>query len=226
MKRCLFALLLASLALTTASPAAAELAEARIFIEFNDTAQDVGVHMFLDGQWRSIRISDPRGRVIFEVEGLNALGAIGLSELFVEGEEPSLAELSLEELFSLFPAGLYTFSGVSEDGQRIESKARFSHRIPEGVEIVSPQEGVPQDRDATIIDWEAPTGPAGVQIAGYEVIVEGHGVQMSAKVPAWLTRFRVPPELLRSGRDYRFEVIAIEKNGNQTVFEGDLATAE
>lgn len=218
-------LVIASLALLAAPLPAATLEEAKIFIEFNDTDQDVGVHIFLDGEWKSIRITDPRGRVIFDVAGINALGEIGLSELFVEGEEPSLDELPLAELFELFPEGLYTFEGRSEDGERVQSKARFSHRIPGVARILTPQEGVPQDRNNTVIDWEPVTSPAGVQIAGYEVIVEGPGVEMSIKVPAWLTQLRVPPEILRPGREYGFEVLTIEKNGNQTIFEGEFETA-
>jgi hypothetical protein len=220
-------LVIASFALLATPLAAATLEEAKIFIEFNDTDQDVGVHIFLDGEWKSIRISDPRGRVIFNVAGVNALGEIGLSELFVEGEEPSLDELPLAELFALFPEGLYTFEGRSEEGERVRAKARFSHRIPGAPHILTPQEGVPQHRTNTVIDWEPVTSPAGVQIAGYEVIVSGDGItEMSIKVPAWLTRLRVPPEILRPGKEYGFEVLAIEKNGNQTIFEGSFETAD
>ncbi len=220
-------LVLASLALLATPLAAATLAEAKIFIEFNDTDQDVGIHIFLDGEWESIRITDPRGQVIFNVAGANDLGDIGLSELFVEGEEPSLDELPLSELFARFPEGLYTFEGKSEDGGKVRSKARFSHRIPGAPHVLTPQEGVPQDRANTVIDWEPVTSPAGVEIAGYEVIVGGEGiVEMSIKVPAWLTRLRVPSEILRPGREYDFEVLAIEKNGNQTIFEGSFETGD
>jgi hypothetical protein len=216
----------AALALLSVPTRGATLAEARIFIELNDSAQDVGVHMFFDGQWQSMRVLDPAGRVIFDVAGHNALGDIGLSELFVEGEEPSLEELPLAELFARFPEGLYTFDGRGEDGERIRTKARFSHRIPGAPDVVSPQEGIPQDRLNTVIDWDPVTTPAGVQIAGYEVIVEGDGVKSSIKVPAWLTRLKVPPEILRAGRAYKFEVISIEANHNQTIFEGEFETAE
>ncbi len=220
-------LFIASFALLATPLAAATLEEAKIFIEFNDTDQDVGVHIFLDGEWESIRITDPQGRVIFNVAGVNALGEIGLSELFVEGEEPSLDELPLAELFALFPEGLYTFEGRSEDGERVRAKARFSHRIPGAPNILTPQEGVPQDRTNTVINWEPVTSPAGVEIAGYEVIVSGDGIaEMSIKVPAWLTHLRVPPEILRPGREYGFEVLTIEKNGNQTIFEGSFETAD
>ena len=35
----------------------------------------------------------------------------------------------------------------------------------------------------------------------------------------------VPPEFLKAGRTYLYEVLAIEKSGNQTITEGDFETS-
>src|SRR5262245_2274981 len=80
------------------APAAKEIAleQAKIIFEFNQTDNDLGVQVFLDGEsWKSMKITSPTGQVIFEVAGKGNLGKIGLSELFFEGDEPSLDEVPL-----------------------------------------------------------------------------------------------------------------------------------
>src|SRR5262245_32426196 len=57
--------------------------EARIFIEYNSTDNDLGFHVKLDAEnWKTVTILNPAGNVIFEVAGKGAFGALGLSELF------------------------------------------------------------------------------------------------------------------------------------------------
>jgi hypothetical protein len=71
---------------------------ARVFFEFNSSANDLGVHVFLDGEdWKRLRIVNPNGRTIFEVEGKGPYRELGLTELFFEGAEPNLADVPLEE---------------------------------------------------------------------------------------------------------------------------------
>src|SRR5687767_5786963 len=73
---------------------AIEFDEADIFYELNATDGDVGVHVSLDAEsWRELRIESPRGQEIIEVEPQGSLQRIGLTELFFEGEEPSLEEV-------------------------------------------------------------------------------------------------------------------------------------
>jgi hypothetical protein len=210
----------ASLLLGTSSLRAATLAELRIFIEFNETGQDVGVHTSLDGEWRVLKIFDPRGREIFHVQGTGNLGGIGLSELFVEGEEPSLADLPLDEFFELFPEGVYTVIGKTPDGAKIRSQVTFSHLIPGAPLVTSPTSGAPLDPAHVVISWQPVTTPAGVVIAGYEVIVDSS----SMKVSAATTSITAPREVLHPGSEHNFEVIAIADNHNQTIIEGTFTT--
>jgi len=210
----------ASLLLGASSLEAATLKELRIFIEFNDTGQDVGVHTFLDGEWRLLKIYDPRGRQIFNVQGTGNLGGIGLSELFVEGEEPSLADLPLDEFFELFPEGTYTVIGKDPDGAKIRNEVHFSHLIPGAAHVTSPNPAAPVDRAHMVVSWQPVTTPAGVVIAGYEVIVDSS----SMKVSAGTTSIAVPPEVIQAGTEHKFEVITIADNHNQTIVEGAFNT--
>jgi hypothetical protein len=60
----------------------------------------------------------------------------------------------------------------------------------------------------------------------HEVIVEGGDLNFDVVIPAAAgTMVTVPPEVLEPGADYLFEVLAIEKGGNQTITEGCFATA-
>lgn len=78
-----------------------------------------------------------------------------------------------------------------------------------------------------MIDWDAVVEPAGIQIDGYQVIVELEEPLriFSVDLPASVTAVTVPAEFLEPGTDYKFEVLAITESGNQTITESTFATA-
>ena len=81
---------------------------AKIYWEYNASANDLGVHVSLDAEdWRRLRILKPNNRSIFEVEGRGAYHELGMTELFFEGAEPSLDEFPLAGLLARFPEGEY-----------------------------------------------------------------------------------------------------------------------
>jgi hypothetical protein len=203
------------------------LSAAKIIIELNDTAQDVGVQVFLDGEpWRTMKIFDPRGRKLFEVSGHGSVGALGMTELFFESNEPELAELPLDDLFELFPAGQYIFIGETIEGDKISGRAKFTHAIPAGPVVVSPLAGDIEDPGHTVIDWLPVADPAGSHIVEYQIIVERLNPLrvFTVNVLADTTSIQVPPEFMEAGTDYIFEVLAIEAGGNQTITEGSFST--
>jgi hypothetical protein len=82
-----------------------------------------------------------------------------------------------------------------------------------------------------VIEWLAvttafPGGELGV-IVSYEIIVERlkDGRKFSITVPATDTFVTVPPEFIQPNTEYKFEVLAIEKGGNQTITESSFKTA-
>ena len=208
-----------------------QFADARMIIEFNDTDQDVGIQVFLDGEeWRRLRVFDTHDRMILDIEATRSLRLQGLTELFFESSEPSLDELSLEDFLARFPEGTYDFEGVTIDGEEIEGEAVFTHAIPDGPVIVSPAENSVKNPANTVVDWNPVPNPPGSTIVAYQVIVTQliHVLPkrtFSVHVPASVTSVRVPAEFMRPNAAYEFEVLAIEAGGNQTITASFFSTS-
>ncbi len=194
---------------------------AKIYWEYNASANDLGVHVSLDAEdWKRLRILNPRGRSLFEVEGRGPYRELGMTELFFEGAEPSLDEFPLAGLLARFPEGEYEIKGRTVDGQVLESEVMFSHAIPAGPEV-SAEVG---PGDSLVISWTPVTSPPPgfpnrpINIVGYQVIV---GLFL-VTVPATTTSVTVPPEFVASlaSGEQPYEVLAIEASANQTLTEG------
>jgi hypothetical protein len=199
--------------------------EAKIIIEFNATDSDLGIQAFLGGPpWEVVEIVSPDGRKVFHVDR-GTLKELGMNELSFESEEPSLDDLPLEQFLALFPEGEYRFLGTTVEGDDLVGTATLTHDIPDAPVVVSPEEGT-VDSDNTVIKWNPVASPPGIEIAGYEVIVEREDPfrVLSADVPPTTTRFTVPADFLEPGTEYKFEVLAIEASGNQTITLGFFET--
>ncbi len=215
-----FALILAG----GAQSQAAEFSESRIYIEYNQSANDLGYHVSLDGEdWTRLQILNPKGRRIFEVYGRAAYKQLGMTELFFEGAEPNLDDFPLASLLALFPEGEYEFEGTTVDEGVIEGEGMLSHAVPNGPGNVTATLGA---NDSLVIGWDAVTTvPDGfpvrpVTIVGYQLIVKPFQVT----VPADVTSVTVPPEFvgsLPSGENL-FEVLAIDVSGNQSITESSF----
>jgi hypothetical protein len=207
---------------------AGEFDETKIIIETNDTAKDAGIQIFLDGEaWKEVKVKGPDGKQILEVKGKGSLKELGLTELFMESDEPEFDEAP-EELLALFPEGEYEFQGKTVDDIELEGTATLTYDIPDGPSIVSPSGDDPVNPGNTVIDWEPVTTPSGIEIVRYQVIVENEAVDpvrvFSVDLPAMVTEVQVSPQFLEPGTQYKFEVLAIEASGNQTITESFFKT--
>jgi hypothetical protein len=212
------------------------LSKARIIVEFNDTARDVGVQVLLDGEpWSTLEIFDPSERRVLEITSKRSLRRQGLTELFFESSEPSLDDLPLDRFLARFPAGKYEMEAETIDGVELTGTAVLTHVIPAGPEIlspVSPDDNPPLvDPNDLTIEWAPVTetidGSKRITMAGYQVIVEQVDPLrvFSVDLPASATSVMVPPGfLVQPGALHKFEVLAIEKSGNQTITEGEFVT--
>ena len=199
-----------------------KLAISRVYFEFNSTANDLGVHVSLDGEdWKELEIVNPQGRTIFEVEGRGPYANLGMTELFFEGAEPNLDDVPLQDLLAMFPEGKYRFSGRTVDGDPIVGTGLLTHAIPAGPGVSALLVG-----DSLVISWTAVNSPPPgfpakpINIVGYQVLVGAFQVT----VPATTLSVTVSPEFvasLPSGAN-PFEVLAIEAGGNQTITEGSF----
>jgi hypothetical protein len=201
-----------------------QLEVSRLFFEYNSTDNDLGVQVSLDGEnWRRLKIVNPDGRTIFDVEGKGPYRQLGLTELFFEGAEPSLDEFPLDQLLALFPEGQYAFDGVTVEGDELEGTAVLTHAIPAGPPNVHATLGA---ANSLVISWDGVTGPpAGfpvesIHIVGYQVILEPFQVTL----PGSSRQVTVPPEFVASlpPGEQGFEVLAIEEGGNQTITVGSF----
>ena len=236
-----FLAIAAALSMSWPSPAAAAEQQSMPFsrlsirIEYNATDEDVGVQVLLDGEpWKRVKMLDPSEKTLLDIVSRDALRRQGLTELFFESSEPSLAEVSLEQFLRRFPEGNYDFEGVTLEGIALEGRAALTHAIPAGAEIVtpvSPTDDPPLvDPANALFEWIPVTETiAGepVEIAGYQLIVEQPEPLrvLSLDLPASVTSVVVPPEFfLLRGAVHKFEVLAIEKGGNQTISSGEFVT--
>jgi hypothetical protein len=225
--RLLLFLLAGAAALAVPFPArAGQFEEAHLYIEYNSTDNDLGFHVFLDAEdWKSVKIVNPAGVTLVEVNGKGPYGrpGLGLSELFFEGAEPSLDDVPLNDLLALFPEGKYKFLGVTAAGVKLTSTSTFSHAVPAGPVVSTEVSG-----DNIVIRWQPVTGPPPgfpnekIDIVGYQVIVEPFQVTL----PASSTEVTLPREFaqtLKAG-SHGFEVLAIDASGNQTITAGSFDT--
>jgi hypothetical protein len=195
------------------------LAAATLIIEVNGTDGDAGLQFFLDGEpWNSMTISDPRGKVVVDVEAEGRLKDWGLTELFSESNEPPFSEVPLAEFKARFPEGKYTFVGETIEGRRLVGTARLSHDIPAEPEITSPADGATVNRDGVVARWRPAAQPRGSDIVGYRVIVtrEDPLRVYQVELPASARKVPIPAAFLQSDTEYELEIQAIEESGNWT----------
>jgi len=192
-----------------------EFADAEIFIEFNSTANDAGIQVFLDAEaWKEIEISH-RGHELLGIEASGGMKGLGLTELRFEGAEPDP-----DQVLDAFPAGEYRFRGRTIDRFRLTGSATLSHDLPPAPDF-SPSDGEVVDPDDVVIEWTAIGG-----VDRYQVIVESdaNDFVLEISVSPETTELRVPPTFLEANTEYKVEILAIAPSGNRTITEGTFVT--
>jgi len=188
----------------------------KLFLEFNSTDDDLGVQLLLDADdWQWVKGQDPRGREVVDIDARGRLRQLGITELFFESAEPSPAEV-----LALIPAGIYSFSGKTVDGERLAGTATLSHSLP-AAPVFSPSHGELVDAGNVLITWTAISGLASFQVI---VVDETLGREIVADVAPSVTSFQVPATFLRPNAQYKAEVLAVATNGNKTITEGTFQT--
>lgn len=240
-----FLVAVAVLSLGAAAPvvSAAEFSEAELFVELNNTDEDLGIHASIDGgPYRVLEIEDPNGVTILRLTAQGRLAKQEVTQFFMESAEPTFDELAPKKFFSRFPQGVYEISGTTQQGDEFEATVEFSHVLAAPVGNIKVN-GIPAaencDSDPlplvsqpVIIDWAPVTtshpdiGEAGpVEIARYQFFVEQGDLKFSADLPpdpVAGTRFRVPAKIFAVGdknEPFKFEIIARTATGNNTAIE-------
>lgn len=235
--------LIGSLAGDSLAQETLEFEDSEIRIEVNSTDGDAGLQIFFDGEpWQRIRVSGPNGRQVYAVSNRNVLRDLGSTELFMESNEPNFKEQSLPEILSFMPEGEYEFKGITIDAVNIEGSAELTHDLPCGPELTFPEEEQTLAPEIpVVIAWDPVTNKlnnetgecgeeTGIEIIGYQVIVDNEDTdplqRFDIKLPAHATTVSVPPEFIVPDTEYKFEVLALEASGNQTITESTFSTSE
>jgi hypothetical protein len=222
------------------SATAVRLKDAKLNIEHNATDKDTGFQGFVDSEgWRRLDVRGPGGGVL-RFEGRSALARLGLTELFFETVEPENADVPIEQMLAKLPEGNYTIGGAAqENGKRLgrtSGKAWLTHDIPKGPQLVSPAEGAIVPARGVVARWrpvsKTITGEP-VRIIAYQLIVEKDAephrhmigkLGLSMYLPRSVTSIAIPNGFLQPRTAYNWEVLAIERSGNQTLSSGAFRT--
>ncbi len=217
-----------------------KLKQAKVIIEHNATDNDTGFQAFVDADgWEKLEIIGPKG-LVAEFQGRDAVGELGMTELFFESHEPENAKMPIAELLAKMPAGDYEFRGAASKlgGQSglMLGKAVLTHKIPAGVALIAPAPDSTVPVADLAMKWSG-TGKAldgsDIKLVSYQLIVEKSedphpnmiGKRgLSMYLPASVTEMTVPAAVLEPGTPYKWEVLAIEESGNQTLTEGTFKT--
>jgi len=213
---------------------AIELDEAKVFIEFNSTDEDFGIHFFWDGvAWDKMKVDGPLGRTVLRVKASRNLAAQGLTEGFFESDEPSVADLSMEEFLERFPEGTYEFEGRTLDHRELEGETEFTHTLPAPPANLYPGGGAEVDSMSPLVaSFDAVTEDLfGDPLVPeqYEVVLETENeilrvfsiiLEGDVEHPS----VTVPPEFLEPDLEYKLEVIVQEEGGNRTIAETEFTT--
>lgn len=209
------------------------LKEAKLNIEHNATDQDTGFQGFVDSEgWKNLVFTGPDGTVL-TINGQGRLGHLGLTELFFETVEPENAEVPIEDVLATLPEGNYTIKGSGIDKSKTIGTAWLTHAIPAGPVLLSPAEGavVPAGEDLPV-SWspvDRTIDGADVTIIAYQLIIEKDAPPhphmigkfgLSMYLPASTTTITIPAEFFEPDTTYKWEVLAIEESGNQTLSSG------
>jgi hypothetical protein len=209
---------------------------AQLFLELNDTDEDLGLHAEIDGDaWTSLEIEGPRERMLLALTARNALRTQGLTQLAFESAEPSFEDLPPDRFLRRFPEGWYEIEGQLQGGGTLESRVRLSHVLAAPAEPTVNGMAAAESCDApalpevvapVLIDWEpvdeshpdvGRSGP--VTISRYQFFVEQGATKLSVDLPPAVTEFEIPAAITAAGGVFKFEIIARTSTGNNTAVE-------
>ena len=223
-----------------AARAEVPMKQAKIIIEHNATDNDTGFQIFLDADgWQKLQIIGPDG-LVAEFLPAGPMTELGMTELFLETVEPANAKVPMAKTLEKMREGQYQFIATASkmggvEGQ-IKGKATLSHKIPGGVTLVAPLEGATVPLGQTKMVWQASAkaiNGSNINIIAYQLIIEKDEEPhqrmigkrgLSMYLPAATTSIEVDKVFFEAATSYKWEVLAIEESGNQTLQTGTFKT--
>ncbi len=202
-------------------PSATEpFVKAAIFLEFNETDNDTGVHIQTDhGDGLSeLWVVSPDGRTVAEAEW-RTRPPLGLTEMATESAEPDPTTAVRS-----YPAGVYRFFGRTIDGVRLASRATLSHALLPAPEITDPPDGATDvPTSGVVVTWNPVPGAR-----GYMLEYEGDNPavpKLETRLAASTTSFAIPDGFLIPDAGFKVGVASVHENGNLTLAAIEFRTA-
>lgn len=219
---------------------------AKLYVEYNATDEDLGVHgAFDDHGYAELCVYDPNGVQVLALKPQHQLQDLTMAGIFFESREPPVDEFNFDDIKKNFPEGQYEVRGTNFDGTGLTGAATFSHNIPAPPALVYPEMTDEESAgdvvvpiDGLMIQWEDVTETVDgklVAITGYEVIItrvendDPHGYSRpvyDVHVLPDRNSLAVPAEFLEPGTLYELEILALEESGNQTITVSFFTTEE
>ena len=221
----------------TPAQAVARFSQKELYFELNNTDEDLGIHSSIDGgAYTELEIYNPDLDTIFRLTASKRLARQGLTQLFWESAEPSFDELAPAKFFKRFPEGRYRIKADAIDGNDLKGSVMLSHVMaapasnvtvagqPAAANCDAPN--LPMVSAPVVIEWDPvvtshpSVGKAGpVSISRYQFFVEQGSVKLAVDLLPTTTSFQVPAEILETGGQFKFEIIARTSTGNNTAIE-------
>jgi len=189
--------------------------------EQNATDGDVEVVFEVKGGDQGLTrltISSPDGRTVVDFAAADP-STLGMRQFRFESPEPR----DVAGLRAAYPEGVYSFSGATASGSRLQGTATLSHRLPATASFLRPAPGAEGVRvKGMTIAWSAVEGAV-----AYLLYVEQDdlGVEVTARLPRTARSFVVPDGFLGPGTEYTMGIGVVSGEGNVSYVEGSFTTA-
>jgi hypothetical protein len=196
-------------------------AVARVQFEQNATDGDFEVVFEAKGGSEGLaklNVIAPDGRTVVDFTAPDA-SMLGIRQFRFESPEPK----DVASLKAAYPAGVYTFSGTTASGLKLQSKPILNHTLPAAVSFLQPKA---EAAGVAVKNLEI-TWTHVKNVAAYIVYIEQDelGVEVTARLPGSATMFDVPDGFLLPGTEYTLGIGAETAEGNASYVETSFTTA-
>ena len=195
---------------------------ANVHFEQNATDGDVEVVFEVDGDEGLAKLTmvSPDGRTVIDFTAPDA-STLGIRQFRFESPEPG----DIESLKAAYPEGVYTFTGVTVAGDKLHGESTLTHMLPATVSFLQPEADA--EDDLGIEDLKITWTPV-ENVAAYIIEIEQDelNVNITAKLPASVTRFAMPDGFLLPGTEYKLSIGTVTDEGNTSFVETSFTTVE
>jgi uncharacterized membrane protein YkoI len=191
----------------------------RVYFEQNVRDQDAEVKFEAtggDAGLVTLEVTAPDGRTVIDFKASDS--KLGIRHLVFESPEPKNdGRVQVD-----FPAGVYTFTGSTTSGAKLQGPATLSHNLPAPTSFVRPR---PDEKNVPVnglkISWSAVKN-----LSATVVIIEQEksGRELRVNLPGDATAFAVPHDFLNPGMEYKLSVGTVSKEGNASFTETAFTT--